>query len=142
MNQKLNARLTNFARMISDPLGNIPFDRAVQNELELFIDMRAKGYTWEQIASGLAKAGLRRSDGNIFSAPHIRSSISRQIRRNNTAQEAVIDKQIKLNTPSPKATPKADADPLPSSNVDTIKTLQNNDLIKSKLTRTRLLRES
>lgn len=82
MDSKIHKRLVTFvAQMQKGPLGRIPLDRAIKANLDLFLTLRESGATWAQIASGLTSAGARRSDGRFISADHLRSAVSRQLRR-------------------------------------------------------------
>lgn len=81
MNSNFRVRLTAFAERLSGPLGNVPLDRAIRADLELFRVLRESGATWPQIASALAAAGARRPDGSISSADHVRSAVTRQLKR-------------------------------------------------------------
>lgn len=147
MNRKLHARLASFVLRLNSPLGSIPFDRAIQSDLKLFLELRTAGCTWEQIASGLAMAGARRSDGTAISSAHIRSSVSRLIRRSNPEQLVANEKQFKPNT-TKKIKRHQDGDEhLKSNHSGAAGSLvthsdKGNEVIKDKLARARLLRES
>lgn len=81
MDRKILVRLADFADRLNGPLGAVPLDRAIRSDLELFITLRSTGVTWVQIANALASAGARRPDGGVISADHVRSAISRQLKR-------------------------------------------------------------
>tara|TARA_R100001039_G_scaffold39053_1_gene43418 strand:+ start:31 stop:528 length:498 start_codon:yes stop_codon:yes gene_type:complete len=77
----LDIRLSAFAESLSGPLGHVPFDRAVRADLDLFRGLRESGATWPQIANALTAAGARRPDGSIISSDHVRSAVTRQLKR-------------------------------------------------------------
>lgn len=81
MDSKIRVRLSAFAERLSGPLGNVPLDRAIRADLGLFQILRESGATWPQIANALATAGARRPDGSLISADHVRSAVSRQLKR-------------------------------------------------------------
>jgi len=60
----------------------VPLDRAIRADLGLFRDLRESGATWPQIANALAAAGARRPDGSAIPTDHVRSAVSRQLKRN------------------------------------------------------------
>jgi hypothetical protein len=82
VDSKIRVRLRAFAEGLSGPLGSVPLDRAIRVDLRLFRDLRESGATWPQIANALAAAGARRPDGSLISADHVRSAVSRQLKRN------------------------------------------------------------
>lgn len=59
----------------------MPLDRAIRADLELFRVLRESGATWPQIANALAAAGARRADGSLIGADHVRSAVTRQLKR-------------------------------------------------------------
>lgn len=81
MNSKIRARLKTFVEGLSGPLGTVPLDRAIRANLSLFQILRASGATWPQIANALAAAGARRPDGSLISSDHVRSAVTRQLKR-------------------------------------------------------------
>ena len=81
MDSRTRARLSAFADSLTGPLGPVPFDRAIRADLELFRGLRDSGATWPQIASALTAAGARRPDGGIISPDHVRSAVTRQLKR-------------------------------------------------------------
>lgn len=81
MDAQLRARLKSFAESLQGPLGMIPLDRAIRADLDLFRMLKASGATWVQIANALAIVGVRRPNGSLLSADHLRSTISRQLKR-------------------------------------------------------------
>lgn len=87
---KLRAKLEAFAKSLSGPLGNVPLDRAIRADLELFRTLRESGATWPQIANSLAAVGARRPDGAVITADHVRSAVSRQLKRN-PSKDAHLD---------------------------------------------------
>ena len=80
MNSDLRRRLKALADDMKGPLGTIPLDRALRRHLDLFEELRREGATWPQISQALAAAGVRRGDGRIVSADHLRGAVSRQIK--------------------------------------------------------------
>jgi len=81
MDSKIRSRLEAFSEGLRGPLGSVPLDRAIRANLGLFRSLREDGATWPQIANALAAAGARRPDGSLFSADHVRSAVTRQIKR-------------------------------------------------------------
>jgi len=81
MDRRIRARLNAFAEGLSGPLGSVPLDRAIRADLGLFQILRESGATWPQIANALAAAGARRPDGSIIPVGHVRSAVTRQLKR-------------------------------------------------------------
>jgi len=61
------------------PLGQIPIDRMLENHIALFDDLRAAGFTWQQIAAGISS--WRKKDGTPISADQLRGAFSRARRQ-------------------------------------------------------------
>lgn len=87
MDSNIKARLEAFAERLSGPLGSVPLDRAIRADLELFRDLRESDATWPQIARALAAAGARRADGSIIPADHVRSAVTRQLKRTSSEEK-------------------------------------------------------
>lgn len=87
MDSNIKGRLQAFAERLSGPLGSVPLDRAIRADLELFRDLRESDATWPQIARALAAAGARRADGSIIPADHVRSAVTRQLKRTSTEEK-------------------------------------------------------
>jgi len=85
MTPDVRKRLAAFAKSLNGPLGQIPLDRAIRKEIELFVDLRNSGATWTQIAQALLAVGVRRPDGGGITADHLRGAVSRQILRKQDA---------------------------------------------------------
>lgn len=109
MESKVRGKLETFAKSLSGPLGNVPLDRAIRADLELFRTLRESGATWPQIANSLAAAGARRPDGAVITADHVRSAVSRQLKRS-------ASKEVHLERPNPAhEQPVARALPMPTA---------------------------
>ena len=107
MDSNFRVRLSAFADRLSGPLGSVPLDRAIRADLELFRVLRESGATWPQIANALAAAGARRPDGSLIGADHVRSAVTRQLKRT----PPIGDKQAQPGRDQPsrisKSTPAA-----------------------------------
>ena len=103
VDSKIRVRISAFAERLSGPLGNVPLDRAVRADLGLFQILRESGATWPQIANALATAGARRADGTIISADHVRSAVTRQLKRT----PPVEDQQSRPSPPDRHQPPRA-----------------------------------
>ena len=102
MDRKIRARLADFADRLKGPLGAIPLDRVIRNDLELFSALRESGATWPQIAHALAAVGARRPNGDVISADHLRSAVSRQLKDSVTAE--LSDAAVTATAQAPKQT--------------------------------------
>jgi hypothetical protein len=80
MNSDVRRRLKALADDLEGPLGRIPFDRALREHIGLFEELRREGCTWLQLAQALTAVGVRRADGGMVSADHLRGAVSRQMR--------------------------------------------------------------
>lgn len=85
MNSDLRRRLKALADDLEGPLGRIPFDRALRGHIGLFEELRREGCTWSQLSHALAAVGVRRADGRIISADHLRGAVSRLMKQNASA---------------------------------------------------------
>ena len=59
---------------------NVPFDRALKRHLEGLTALRSRGLTWSSLANILRRGGVKRPDGEPYSADHIRVSYDRLIK--------------------------------------------------------------
>ena len=103
MNFDLRRRLKAFADDMKGPLGLIPLDRVLRRHLDLFEELRRAGATWSQIANALAKAGIRRADGNVFSVGQLSGSVHRQKKGHASASRR--EPFLHDNAPQPHTTP-------------------------------------
>lgn len=159
MDRKIRTRLVDFADRLKGPLGAVPLDRAIRGDLELFSTLRSSGASWVQIANALASAGARRPDGGAISADHIRSAVSRQLKRAAAIAAAPDAPRVTVIQPARKSVPQSDRNPsnpqktssapaatrpsTTSTKPDPKKpTSQQNASILEKLARTRQLRET
>ena len=94
MDSKIRLRLSAFAERLYGPLGSVPLDRAIRADLDLFQTLRESGATWPQIANALAAVGARRPDGSLIGADHVRSAVTRQLKRTATTE-------VQLAPPTP-----------------------------------------
>lgn len=163
MDREIRARLNAFVKGLDGPLGGVPLDRAIRNDLALFSILRESGATWVQIANALVSAGARRPDNSPISSDHIRSAVSRQLKRSAKIAETPAIIQTVAVQPSVQATggPKHKLDdrkPANSTSPATIQSIvkatpsltsykkkpsnQASASVLEKLARTRKLRES
>lgn len=151
MDMQLRACLAAFAESLQGPLGMIPLDRAIRADLALFQRLKATGATWVQIANALAIAGVRKPNGNLLSADHLRSTVSRQLKRSIKEKELRGCEDACAKHPNPSLVPKKLSSSTRSKrpgvdhSVDTSTNNQtmnkDNSLVLQKLARTRKLRE-
>lgn len=87
MDSNIKLRLEAFSERLSGPMGSVPLDRAIRADLDLFRSLREAGASWPQIARALAAAGARRADGSIIPADHVRSAVTRQMKRTSTEEK-------------------------------------------------------
>lgn len=106
MDSKIKARLVAFAEGLSGPLGSVPLDRAIRADLELFRSLRESGATWPQIANALAAVGARRPDGSLIGTDHVRSAVTRQLKRM-PPKEAQQEPSTPLGRLQPPRNPKS-----------------------------------
>jgi hypothetical protein len=66
---------------MAGPLGPRPIERVIRANLSLFMQLRAAGASWPQIAAELQKHGVRTRAGALLSADQLRAMISRAARR-------------------------------------------------------------
>jgi len=152
MDAQLRARLKSFAESLQGPLGMIPLDRAIRADLDLFRMLKASGATWIQVSNALAIAGVRSPNGNLLSADHLRSTISRQLKRSRKEDANVPSGNTYVQHPAPYIaseisnsitnlnTPNNDDDQ--DSSIYGKNNNKENNLIMQKLARTRSLRET
>ncbi len=65
------------ARAVNGPLGARSLQRSVCEHLGFFMELRAGGASWEQIAALMAAEGLRSRAGSVVSAGVLRALCSR-----------------------------------------------------------------
>jgi hypothetical protein len=101
MDSKIRARLDAFAESLNGPLGSVPLDRAIRANLALFRELRRSGTTWPQIARALATVGARRADGSLITPDHVRSAVTRQLKRTLTEEhkQQPPDTSVKYQPP-------------------------------------------
>lgn len=152
MDPKIRARLADFVNRMKGPLGEIPLDRAIRADLDLFRVLRDTGATWGQIANALTAAGARRSDNGIISEDQLRSAVSRQLRKGTDLSPQVQELHTKsISQDTPKTILQTISPPLPQKQNSTQKKVVETQPIPSsdkrtasvleKLARTRKLRE-
>jgi len=99
MNSELQKRLKALSDDLEGPLGPRPLDQVLRRHLDLFEELRGAGAQWSQIAHAIAAAGVRRADGGMVSADHLRGTVSRQFkarfRRSPPGPEAVTEPPAK-----------------------------------------------
>lgn len=158
MDRKIRARLANFVKNLEGPLGKVPLDRAIRNDLALFQELRDSGASWVQITNALAAAGARRADGSAMTADHLRSAVSRQLKRQvdeGVAPSPVHQPLAATNkrllppaskkspaSPGKSATTKSDRHTRQKLPVASTATTDKTSSILQKLARTRQLRET
>jgi hypothetical protein len=101
MNSDVRRRLKALADDLEGPLGRIPFDRALREHIGVFEKLRREGCTWSQLARALAAVGVRRADGEIISADHLRGAVSRQIRARSHAPSDSVARTARTEPASP-----------------------------------------
>ena len=83
----------------------VPFDRVLLRHLQATEAVKARGFTWTALARFLSKAGVRRADGEPYSADHLRVSFAR-LRKDGPQQmklsEAAVPDAVGPFPPSPK----------------------------------------
>lgn len=102
MNSDVRRRLKALADDLEGPLGRIPFDRALRGHIDLFEELRCEGCSWSQLARALAAVGVRRADGGMVSADHLRGAVSRQMKATASAPTGRPVKDGTLRTPDPE----------------------------------------
>ena len=103
MNSDVRRRLRALADDLEGPLGRIPFDRALRGHIDVFEELRREGCSWSQLARALAAVGVRRADGGMVSADHLRGAISRQMKATASAPTGRLVGESTLRTAAPNA---------------------------------------
>jgi hypothetical protein len=135
MNSDVRRRLKAVADDLQGPLGQIPLDRALRRHTDLFKELRRDGCTWVQLARALAAVGVRRADGGMVSADHLRGTVSRQIKeRLRAPSEPIPESQpvrSRKTVPKPGARSKAAASGAASSPAPTLSSPKRPETEKS-----------
>jgi len=130
VDRKIRTRLAIFVRNLEGPLGKVPLDRAIRNDLALFQELRDSGASWIQISNALAAAGAQRADGSAITGDHLRSAVSRQLKRQTDEHGEPSAAHRSPPTTSKRRPPVAKKSPVsPSSSVTT----QNDHHTRQKL---------
>lgn len=117
MDSDLRRRLKAVADDLEGPLGRIPLDRALRKHIDLFEELRREGCSWPQLARALAVVGVKRADGEMIAADHLRGAVSRLMKVNASASTS---RPVENTTPPRTTAPKEQA----SSKSRTAKTAQ------------------
>ena len=74
---EIERRAVGFVRDLTGPLGPKPLERVLRQHIALFVDLRAAGANWRQIAALMVKHGVRRRDGGMVDATQWAAMVSR-----------------------------------------------------------------
>lgn len=103
MDSDLRRRLKAVADDLEGPLGRIPLDRALRKHIDLFEELRREGCSWPQLARALAVVGVKRADGEMIAADHLRGAVSRLMKVSASASTGRLSENTApLRTAAPK----------------------------------------
>lgn len=101
----------------------VPFERVLRSHRDSVQALRNKGLTWASIARLLARVGVRRRDGGLFSADHVRvcfgrisKNDARPLERTNAAGGPQTAAPDAAEWPSSRGTLRHDFGPLAQQN--------------------------